>query len=548
MDQKIYQQVIQTYMDNHSVSDTAKACGISIVKVRRILITEDLWSSRSSKEIGALYHQGFSVREIARKLSITEKNVQAYIPYSRGLYSNQPETKSALNSKAYRKRNNLIKENIIRGNNPVKGENMGEETKETSKRRKFEQTQPGIMRLHMELVHDDNDNDYALPDTEEERTLRSYGNVKYGHTISRDILTPSDIPLYSLHYVIQRLFGWQNSHLHHFLLPDETMKKLTDNKIGKWSSLAGILFRYPDINDDDRFWMDDYESGSFRNWLRRKYTGPYFNNTEGEDFLSTLRNTENDAHHYPYLSLEYTEFNGNKRLTDAYPLEKNISINRTGLSSLYKNSRSYRKTVSREEAPLDALFFLYDGSTSMLLERLPVGEIMNTSVKEVSYANYMAEIIPQVMEYLSEDYPGLKDQPHPIPLTNTLYYNYDYGDNWKVRITVMDSDCNDLIKEHRINQADLDKATESLKNTYHPVCIAADGLNVMDDAGGLYGYTCFLRSIHPDEEAEYKLQNHIAPDEERADIAPYTDKQDSLYWARENFGWKNKMPVPERIL
>lgn len=112
----------------------------------------------------------------------------------------------------------------------------------------------------------------------------------------------------------------------------------------------------------------------------------------------------------------------------------------------------------------------------------------------------------------------------------------------------MDSECKDLVKANRLTQEKLENAVNSLKSAYRPVCIAADGLNVMDDAGVLYGYTCFLRSIHPEEEAEYKRRNNIESDEEGADIAPYTDKQDSLSWASNNFGWKNKMPDPERIL
>ncbi len=44
-------QIISTYLDNRSVTDTAAKCKTSAVKVRKVLITEGLWSSRTSIEV-----------------------------------------------------------------------------------------------------------------------------------------------------------------------------------------------------------------------------------------------------------------------------------------------------------------------------------------------------------------------------------------------------------------------------------------------------------------------------------------------------------------
>lgn len=546
-DQKSYEEIIDTYRQTHSIARTAAACHVSIVKTRRVLITENLWASRSSREIDELYNQGLSTEEIAGKLSMTVKNVQAYLPYSRGTYHVLPETKSALNSKAYRTRNNQIREKMVYIQKSRKGETMSEKTKETPKRRKFEKNHPEIMHLHLELVQNSFDeNDISYPDQEQQRVLSAYGNVKYGKTISRDILVPADISLYSLHYVIQRLFGWQNSHLHDFSLPTRLMRNLTDDKIGKWASLAGLLFRYPDLDENSRFWMDDYEGGSFRTWLRRKYTGPYINRSQGEDFLTTLRNVEKDAHHFPYVSLEYEDYNGISHLTNADFLKD--KADQAGPSESDDDRSSFHATVFGKDAPVHTLRYFYQNDPNTLLERLTLSELMTVSPAEIRYQEYMAELIPQIMEYLSKEHPGFEDQPHLIPFTDTLIYTYDYGDDWKIKITVSDPACRNLIKAHRLTKASLQEAQNSLKDNYRPVCIAADGLNVMDDAGGLEGYACFLRSIHPDEETEYMHQNHIDPDDETIDNGPYTEKQDSLSWAQRNFGWKNKMPDPERIL
>lgn len=48
--------------------------------------------------------------------------------------------------------------------------------------------------------------------------------------ISRDIIVPKDIPLYALHYTIQRAFGWENSHRHVFKLPVTTVYDRNGNR------------------------------------------------------------------------------------------------------------------------------------------------------------------------------------------------------------------------------------------------------------------------------------------------------------------------------
>ena len=57
---------------------------MSTVKVRKILITEGLWESDTSIKIGNLLAQGLTTEEIAEKLYMSVKNVQAYMPYERG--------------------------------------------------------------------------------------------------------------------------------------------------------------------------------------------------------------------------------------------------------------------------------------------------------------------------------------------------------------------------------------------------------------------------------------------------------------------------------
>jgi hypothetical protein len=67
-----------------------------------------------------------------------------------------------------------------------------------------------------------------------------------------------------------------------------------------------------------------------------------------------------------------------------------------------------------------------------------------------------------------------------FPLTSRLTYVYDYGDGWTVEITAV----------RRV-------APEELAGIPHlPFCVGADGIQVMDDVGGISGFADFLRTIH----------------------------------------------------
>lgn len=131
-----------------------------------------------------------------------------------------------------------------------------------------------VLKLHTELAMDG-------IDANELSMLKKHGLVN--QNISRDILIPEDMTLHALHYALNRLYGWQNSHLHHFELPESVFDSLTRNRFMTWKNLCGVYFRYPHEDYDDLYWDDDADdTASVNTWLRKKYTGPYryLGNTE----------------------------------------------------------------------------------------------------------------------------------------------------------------------------------------------------------------------------------------------------------------------------
>ena len=153
-EQSLYEKVIGEFKNKLSVKEIASKLEISIVKVRRILITEGLWSSRSSDEIGRLYKQNYSVKEIADELHMTEKNVQAYLPYTKGVYGLDNKSESASWSDDFRRRKRRAADAqvvpSIEENENVKRQEIFDMEKA-----RITSTPPIAVKLHIELELND---------------------------------------------------------------------------------------------------------------------------------------------------------------------------------------------------------------------------------------------------------------------------------------------------------------------------------------------------------------------------------------------------------
>lgn len=74
----------------------AKRAGISLQKVRKILITAGAWSDETSEKIGKLRANGMSVPGIAEELGVKTNTVWSYLPYSKGMYNQEYPTINAI--------------------------------------------------------------------------------------------------------------------------------------------------------------------------------------------------------------------------------------------------------------------------------------------------------------------------------------------------------------------------------------------------------------------------------------------------------------------
>ena len=500
-DELFFQSVVDAYHACHeSLRDTAKAMQLSRTKVRKILITMGAIESDITERALALREKGYARDEIADELGVSAATLSTYMPYGERVYNREEKTKNAIRVKNCLARQVIAAENqVSRGMKKEKKLISGnDEQAEKERMMEIEEMKDRkVLKLHLELM------DF---DEEELEVLRKYGRAQNG--ISRDILVPAEMPLHNLHYAIQKAFGWQNSHLHQFRYEEELFDGLFDDRFITWMAFCGLYFRFPsDDVEDDYFWDDDYEEGySFKSWLRSKYTGPYYYGGKREHFMMA-------------------------QMRARIFLEENKTVEIGPSFDEHLAGKKGRTSYKIEEVTMEAMKSYFIGGMNELLERVPVGQLIGmeqtnseelTACVKDALLSYNANLkkLAEGIQRKADLGALLEATDYPVlPLSDCLIYRYDYGDDWTVKISVVgevEGELRDrVLKEER------------------PICVAADGLPVMDDAGGVHGYCEFLKMV--------KGQG------KDAGRGAFESREDAKAWGR-MMGWTGRMSKAENIL
>lgn len=503
-----------TVDDDHPegvMAEVARQMGITRAKVHKILITMDVIDSPLHRDIVELKDKGYDMEDIARVLGVSRPTVVINLPYEKVIYGSEVKSPEAMRVQDFRRRERIFMKGEVRRptdleiqllwfqkTHPELFEDDGGKKREKSgpsapeedismlmpffseEESRLFAVRPDVVRLHIELKESFTEGQI--------RILKEYGGVRYGTSISRDVLVHEEMPLHNLHYVIQVLFGFLNYHLHDFQLPEEVLERLTDSKAANWLKLMGVLFKDPLRDPDLDFWDDDYNGGSVRKYMRGKYTGPYVYCTPHESY----QQCRESARHIRV---------GGKSVNDV--------------------------RIMFETNPFD------------LLERIPVGEILSASgnLKDSDGTEY--EIDPLEFtcfnEYMSEEADCIKEvrgmrfdefgsQPFVCAASREILYHYDYGDGWEFSITAS-YDVSDLLSSCRVTEHRIREAVKDVCMLNRPVLLAADGYPLVEDVGGAYGYTEFLNAVngHPSSFFEYN------------------DPASTLEWGK-SLGWKAAVP------
>lgn len=502
---KIADAYYATIDDRHpegNLQAVADRFGITRAKVHKILITMEVIDSPLHRDIVRLKGEGYENEDIAFMLGVSTATVNINLPYEKTVYGMEEKSRGAMDVENYRKREKVFMAGIKRKPTPVEEsrelwkkqlekegcpevfDDLFEDDWEpeediknlmpvfTKEEAELFQTGPDVRVLHIELIGNIDEN-----------VLKKYGGVKYGRSVSRDVLVLDDMPLHNLHYLIQQLFGFQNYHLHKFTLPEEQFAKLTDNKPSNWLKLMGVIFKNPLRDEDADFWDDDYEGGSPKKYMRSKYTGPYLEGVYDETYQFCRRDAA--------------------------------------------NIKTKGKTIQE-------LSCYYEHDLGEILERIPIGEILaadgyldDEELEPVAYRNFREYMFDE--QECIEDVAGLgpddpDSQPFVYSVTKELIYTYDFGDDWQFSITAT-TDVSSLLDSGRINEKELRNDIKFLCERLRPVLLCADGYPLVEDAGGEVGYCQML------EEINGKGIDFFDPD--------YTF--DYLAWAK-NLGWKQQVP------
>ena len=493
-----YNEIIEAYRKTPSVNQVVEATGICKCTVQKVLITEGLWESKRSREAIRLKEQGLSTEEIADVLHITVKGVQAYLPYSRKPYGNS-ETSDSLKSRKKREKMQIAAQRQVSAPAPKSIRLYEPKGESLSMIEKMDRT-PKAYRLHLELVQDE-DGTAIRFSSEEEEILRKYARYRTG--FSRDIIVPSDMTLHALHYSIQRLFGWGNSHLREFSLMPDDFAAVTNGLTSVWENLCGVLFRFPEEDNQELFWDDDYNGRqSFKTWLKQKYTGPY----------ST------------YCTCD--TYSGNQRLVTQFNRE----------------FPQYAKTEPAEKLNDFQGQVWLGGNLNCLMERIRLSELFVPENVDLPCRDEWKTFIRSSIQQAKNSEPEL------LPFVHAIMYQYDFGDGWCVKISCEEGYCSKagLDSEDaadiatgisgssaffrigdgcRINNG-FNEILSYVAFKKNPICVSADGMNLVDDVGGVFGFVDFIETLHGDDAEE---------------------AQEMKNWA-ESLGWSLRMNKPEKML
>ncbi len=416
-----------------------------------------------------------------------------------------------------------------------------------------------VYELEMELVGSNLKKD-ELSATGKE-ALKNFGGVQ--ESISRRVLVTGHTLLWQLHYIIQQAFGWTNSHLHRFSLPEESFKKITKDSPKTWGELCGIIFRFPFADKEDLYWYDHgyRRNRSLKSWFREKYTNEEEYGGEGEHYISNqqaVRDFLNNVQTLKFFDGKQVEL-AKASITDlrrgaGFDEDINSIVTRLPIGEVFTTGKlvpkypAWRKGMKglikdilamngKDAAKKLAMFERYIDMGEKLMEKYcdedgefkdgvpyKLQEELREDLEKATEAVELRQMLLDAFNVMVDAF------------TDTLVYHYDYGDDWQVRITCKNvyyaAEVEEGEKPLFFNDEDMEvmpklyDAVHKVSADKAPVCIACDGVKVLDNIGGLEGFCKFLQDYNSDD--------------------PVT-LAEAKVWAEED-KWKEKVPNPKTLL
>ena len=99
-----YDDRIERSEDAPSIRDVANAMNTTPLRVRKMLVTAGVYSTKLSRKVQSLYEDGCSIQQIMDETGLKRASVHAYLPYVKGNYNLPDSTLNAERKRVFRKR------------------------------------------------------------------------------------------------------------------------------------------------------------------------------------------------------------------------------------------------------------------------------------------------------------------------------------------------------------------------------------------------------------------------------------------------------------
>ena len=103
------QELRDAYEEADSLRSLADELNISLLKLRKLLITADAFTSDICTEINDLHRSGKKIPEIMKLTGLSRASVHSYLPYTKGLYNAAEISLNAERCRTYKIRQEQVR-------------------------------------------------------------------------------------------------------------------------------------------------------------------------------------------------------------------------------------------------------------------------------------------------------------------------------------------------------------------------------------------------------------------------------------------------------
>ena len=102
------QELRDAYEEADSLRSLADELNISLLKLRKLLITADVFTSGICTEINDLHQSGKKIPEIMKLTGLSRASVHSYLPYTKGIYTAEEISLNAERCRTYKNRQEQV--------------------------------------------------------------------------------------------------------------------------------------------------------------------------------------------------------------------------------------------------------------------------------------------------------------------------------------------------------------------------------------------------------------------------------------------------------